>query len=103
VLAAAGLGGWVAYQRRLWKSGQLPLDRYHQLAALGFQFDAFGARWAARFRQLSAFHSGYGHCTVPPDAVTEAQWPGLRQWTIIQRQAWRRVGGGVGGGREGAG
>ena len=174
----AGLGGWVAYQRRLWKAGRLPLNHYHALAALGFQFDAFATRWgggrsarvlwvlrvgpalpspaallrrlvtrsarprhgskraawrpggvlgvvryaapgapcpaaaaaarrcrwAARFRQLSEFHSRYGHCTVPPDAATEARWPGLRQWTFVQRQAWKRVGGWlVRAGRGGAG
>ncbi|GAB4822137.1 hypothetical protein N2152v2_009183 [Parachlorella kessleri] len=90
VKCPSGLGGWVAYQRRLWKAGRMPLDHYHQLAALGFHFDAFASRWASRFRQLAEFHSRYGHCTVPASAAAEARWPGLRMWTLIQRQAWKR-------------
>lgn len=46
LLPDAGLGGWITYQRRLWKAGKLPLDHYHALAALGFEFDHFAARSA---------------------------------------------------------
>ncbi len=76
--------------------------------------DAFDDAWAARFRQLAAFHSEHGHCHVPPPAAAPAsggasstgqrrpgrselaapqaqeQYPGLHAWLQQQRHRWRQ-------------
>lgn len=101
-------------QRHAWKAGQLQLSQQQKLVSLGFCKDAYDDAWAARFRQLSAFHSEHGHCRVPPppaapaagDASTRAQrrpgwgvlaaaksqeqYPGLHTWLQQQRHRWRQ-------------
>lgn len=95
----AGLGAWAARQRHAWKVGRLPAARQQQLAALGLTADVFQDAWAARFRQLAAFHSEHGHCHVPlvtrPTAAGEqaeerGRYPGLHAWLAAQRQQWQQ-------------
>lgn len=108
------MGTWVGAKRNAWKAGQLPPSQQQQLAALGFCVDAYDDAWAARFRQLAAFHSEHRHCRVPPPPAAPApvaastagqrqpgknalaatgaqeQYPGLHAWLQQQRHRWRQ-------------
>jgi hypothetical protein len=57
------LGVWVITQRHPKK--KIPVERRHQLQALGFVWNPREAAWEQGLAHLTAFQNGEGHCLVP--------------------------------------
>jgi hypothetical protein len=92
---------WVSHQRSLRKQGRLPEDRFRELEAIGFMWNARqgrtsldsalreddkGKRWEEMRDALFAFFKLHGHCNVPD------QWPAnprLADWVKSIRRAKR--------------
>ena len=57
------LGSWVNTQRI--QEDHMSPERKARLDALGFVWDAHGAKWEEGYQHLKAYVSEHGHCRVP--------------------------------------
>merc|ERR1711966_406739 len=84
------LAGWVKYQRKQYRKGQLSFDRVQRLSDLGFSFSPKGdkeSKWEKRFNELKQFNAANGNFTVPKKSLTHKE---LRRWVAYNRERYRK-------------
>lgn len=81
---------WSIHQRAAWRKGTLPIERYRQLSAIGFQWDLQFERWKSMFYRLTAFQQSHGHCNVPLRLQDATCDPQLARWVVKQRHLWKQ-------------
>ena len=90
------LGSWVTQcrveHRRLLEGRPTTMtpERIHALLSLNFQWEIHKQLpWKKRFEQLAEFRSKQGHCDVPEKGKDRDIPPGLKQWVLHQRKAYK--------------
>ena len=78
------LARWCGFQRGLYKSKRLPLDRAARLARLSFAWDPLGRRWEGMFAALAVYKRTHGNVSS-----TWTGNSGLREWCSGQRKAYK--------------
>lgn len=86
------LARWVKRQRYQYKRYQegkpsaMSAQRIDSLACIGFVWDAHGAAWQEKYRELCAFKQVIGHCNVATNDLVNVQ---LSTWVKCQRRQRR--------------
>lgn len=75
------LGHWVARIRGQRKDDTLSEDRFEQLTAMGFIWDARDYRWKIMYNELLAYYAEY-----PTTKVKKEHNPKLYGWCVYQRE-----------------
>lgn len=87
------LGKWVDDQRQRYKKRQsgvkssLTDERLQLLESIGFEWNAFDAKWAEKMSELRQFVLAHGHCRVPFNYKPN---PPLSRWLRHQRRLYKK-------------
>jgi hypothetical protein len=82
------LARWISNQRKVWKMGELSLDRIKRLEALpGWSWDRWADTWDQNFEAVQAFHAKHNRWPLGSGSGEEDV---LARWISKQRMKWKK-------------